>query len=256
MRPKEEVKSAQAIAGLGAATPAPGLDHSVERLNRLATLGILSAGAAHEIKNALVPVKTFIDLLVEEKPDSELAVIVRREISRINQLVAQMSRLSGPGKPLLVRVSLHDLIQDALRLVSYQARARRITIGTELNAVSHHVMGDANQLEQVFLNLLLNALEALCEGGKVCVATRAAQDGKGVEMLISDNGQGIAACDMPRLFEAFFTTKQGGTGLGLTIVRDIIAAHGGAIQAESEVGRGTVFRVTLPNSAPGNSLRL
>lgn len=222
------------------------VDFNFQRLNRLATLGALSATAAHEIKNAMVPVRTFIDLLLEEKPDSELGAIVRRELQRINLLLGQMLKLAAPAPPQLLPVSLHVVIGNSLCLLRHQASLRSVTVNCQLDAVSDQVLGDGNQLEQVLLNLLINALEAVPERGSVTVSTRTLALERLIEIVVADNGRGISTQDMVHLFEPFFTTKQGGTGLGLSIVRQIVSAHKGDIEADSSPGMGATFCMRFP----------
>lgn len=228
------------------------LSAKLQRLERLAELGLLSASAAHEIKNALVPVKTFVELLLEQNPASELAPVVRRELERINQLVTKMLRLARPNKSGVRIVSLHEVLDDSLRLILDCAEESEVQVEKSYTAAPDRVSGDPSQLEQVFLNLLLNAVEAMENGGKLAVKTEldtAVAPGS-IRVTVSDTGSGISPADLKNLFTVFFTTKEDGTGLGLAIANDIVAEHGGTIAVDSQPGRGTSFTVTLP-AAPG-----
>jgi signal transduction histidine kinase len=236
-------------------------DLFLRRLDRLATIGTLSASMAHEIKNALVAGKTFIDLLLEQHPDAELVGIVRREMARIDSIVNQMLNFAGPERPAFVAVRLHEVLEHSLRLVQPQLEDKAIAISRSFRAANDLVSGDDFQLQQVFVNLLLNALEAMGANGRLAIETlapppasavaRRSRSGQAPQLLVAikDTGAGIAPEHMGQLFEPFFTTKAQGTGLGLAITRHIIQEHGGAIEVESQLGRGTIFRIVLPTLA-------
>ena len=241
-------------------TGARRLEHDMQRLDRLATIGTLSASMAHEIKNALVAGKTFIELLVERNQDAELAGIVRREMDRIDSIVSQMLKFAGPAKPTFTAIRLHEILEHSLRLVQAQREGKSITLNRLFQAVPDLAKGDDYQLQQAFVNLFLNALEAMAPKGMLTVATetisapaRAAisQDFPEAALCVTikDTGAGIAPENLARLFEPFFTTKPSGTGLGLPITRRIIQEHGGAITVESLLHKGTTFSVVLPACA-------
>jgi signal transduction histidine kinase len=240
-------------------TAARDLEVKTERLQRLAQLGILSAGVAHEIKNALVAVKSFAEWLLEQdSPEAEMVTLVVQEVNRINSLVGQLLKLAGPAKPIFTEVQAHDSVHNALRLVKHQLKNRNIELLVSLEAKSDTIRGDAKQLEQALINLLMNAVEAMGEAGQLRVTTEVVFATEWVskfeprlrkeqlQITIADTGTGIPAQVLDQLYAPFRTTKAGGTGLGLAITRRIIVAHSGHIAVESEVGRGTVFRITLP----------
>ena len=248
-------KSRRVAVVLTAARRTP--ESELQRLHRLASAGTLSAGLAHEIKNALVAGKTFLDLLLEKHHDSELAGIARHEMQRIDTLVTQMLRFSGPPKPARAPVAIHQLIELSLRLVQPQFRAKSIAIQRSMSAASDVIEGDEQQLEQAFLNLLLNSVEAMEPNGHISISTdiisqhagalgNDARSDRLIEVRITDDGAGIAPHNLVRLFEPFFTTKKNGSGLGLVITRKIIKEHGGEISAESEPPGGATFRILLP----------
>jgi PAS domain S-box-containing protein len=239
-------------------TSARDFELKVERLQRLASLGVVSAGVAHEIKNALVAIKSFAELLLEKQPDLEMGSLVVQEVNRINSLVGQLMRLAGPVHPVFGEVNVHESLQNALRLLKHQVKNRSIELVISLGAAHDVVRGDAKQLEQAFINLLLNAIEAMGETGRLTVATEVVfateliskfeprTRKQQLQITIQDTGSGIPAQVRTRLFSPFQTTKPGGTGLGLAITRRIVVSHGGRITVESEPALGACFRITLP----------
>jgi signal transduction histidine kinase len=233
------------------------LEQNLRRLDRLAGFGTLSASMAHEIKNALVAVKTFMDLLLEKNRDSELAEVVSREMRRIDSIVGQMLKYAGPARPAFSAVRVHNVLDHSLRMVQPQIEGRLISLNRAFNAAPDAIEGDDYQLEQAFVNLLLNAIEAMGPNGSLTVATdlisavsarpkAASVSGAHVRVAIADTGIGITTENMQRLFEPFFTTKQQGTGLGLTITRRIVQEHHGDISVQSQVNKGTTFSILLP----------
>ncbi len=241
---------------LNDASAAQRFEENIRRLDRLSSIGTLSAGMAHEIKNALVAVKTFIDLLLEKNQDAELADVVRREMRRINSLVSQTLKFAGPARPTLSAISLHDLLEHSLRMVQPQMDKKIIALHRAFNATPDIIRGDDYQLEQVFVNVLLNAVEAMGASGSLTIATEIVpaspqnlstrEPVPHISVTIADTGMGITAENMDRLFEPFFTTKENGTGLGLAIARRIVEEHRGGIRAQSEVNKGTTFSILLP----------
>lgn len=207
---------------------------------------------AHEVKNALVAVKTFSDLLTEKNQDVELADTVRREVRRIEAIVSQVLKFSRPSATANQPTHLHPLLDRCLQGLKPHLTSRRLTLVTRFGAQSDLIYGDEPHLEQAIINLILNAAEAVTGDGTITVETDnetdpASPSGKHpIRVTIRDTGPGIAAEDMARLFEPFFSTKPQGTGLGLAITRRIIHEHHGVIRAESEPGTGTAFHILLP----------
>ena len=227
------------------------LEHNLRRLDRLARVGTLSAGLAHEIKNALVSVKTFVELLLEKNQDAELSETVLREISRMDGLVTHMLRFAAPPHPVLAQVQIHPVLELSLHMIQSRINSKLISVARDFRATENAIPGDAAQLEQAFLNLLLNAVDAIGEEGTLSLGTELleTENGRQVCIRIADTGAGISAENLPRIFEPFFTTKQRGTGLGLAITRRIIEEHTGDIRVESEPGKGTTFTIRLPAEA-------
>lgn len=234
------------------------LEVQTARLQQLANVGMLSAGVAHEVKNALVAVKTYAELLLEKQPDSESAGLVRREVGRIDSLIGQLLQLAAPLQPVTARVALHEVLNHALRLVHHALQERKIEEVFLLEASSDLVWGDSKQLEQAFLNLLFNAIEAMEDGGRLVVRSEVVvatehiskfDPGRRQQQLqveIRDTGGGVAPAMLDRLFAPFVTSKPSGTGLGLAITQRIVKEHRGRIHVESRTGEGTMFRVILP----------
>jgi signal transduction histidine kinase len=240
------------------------VEQHLRRLNTLASIGTLSASMAHEIKNALVAGKTFIDLLLEKHPEDELAGIVRRETDRIDGIVSQMLRFSAPGKGGFSNISLHEALDHSLRLITPKLQAKSVTLNRHFAAKHDLIEGDAYQLQQAFVNLFLNSLDAISAEGTLSVHTRLAKEddpmaqkitsngtASYLKLTIADTGDGISPENLARIFEPFFTTKRTGTGLGLPITRGIIEEHGGLITVESEPKNGTRFIILLPLSQAG-----
>jgi signal transduction histidine kinase len=255
-------KRSGALLVLHDLTPVRQIEQHIQQLDRLASVGTLAAGIAHEIKNALVAGKTFVDLLLEKHKDAELVDVVRREMGRIDALVSRMRRFAGPDRPAFREVGLHEILDHSLRLVQPQLETKLVSVNRSFQAASDRLHGDDYQLQQAFVNLFLNALEAMGQQGTLSVATSlvpadlaAANLPKGasgtrLQLTIRDNGIGIAPEHLQRLFEPFFTTKPSGTGLGLMITRRIIHEHCGVIAVSSQPDQGTSFQITLPASVP------
>jgi two-component system, NtrC family, nitrogen regulation sensor histidine kinase GlnL len=254
-------KNSGVVLVLNDLTPVRLIEHHIQQLDRLASVGTLAAGIAHEIKNALVAGKTFVDLLLEKHQDAELVEVVRREMSRIDDLVSRMRRFAGSDRPVFREVRLHEVLEHSLRLIQPQLENKLVSVNRSFLASPDVLHGDDYQLQQAFMNLFLNALEAMGPNGILSVATNllpfgAASDGLAdgpdqprLQLTIRDNGIGIASEHMARLFQPFFTTKPHGTGLGLLLTRRIIQEHRGTITVESEPDKGTSFQIILPTSA-------
>jgi nitrogen-specific signal transduction histidine kinase len=240
------------------------LELQIRRSDRLASLGTLSAGMAHEIKNPLVSIKTFAQLLPERYQDSDFrdtfSNLIGHEIDRIDSLVNQLLRFARPAKPVLKPMHVHDVLEKSLQLVGHRLYQKEIKLARSWEADVDTIRADADQLEQVFLNFFLNAMDAMNRGGELRVETEiragsewvsaiSGSNGDSHEVLrvtIRDNGEGIRGEDIPHVFDPFFTTKDYGTGLGLSVVHGIIQEHGGQIEVESELTKGTAFHILLP----------
>ncbi len=232
--------------------PAPASAEKLQRLEQMANLGVLSAGMAHEIKNGMQAIQTFVDLLLEKNQDAELGDIVRHELRRINAIVSQMLQAGTPRSASFKTVRVHEVLDHSLRLLQPQITVKLIAVDKNYRAASDAVHGNDAQLQQTFMNLLLNALEAMGTNGTLTIGTETTGHESGARLLqikIQDTGRGIAPENLTRLFEPFFTTKKNGTGLGLAISHRIVHEHQGSIRAHCEPGRSTTFSVSLPVSA-------
>jgi signal transduction histidine kinase len=224
------------------------LQENLRRLDRLASLGLIAASVAHEIKNGLVAVNTFTEVMLENSQDAEMAAVVRHELKRIDSLVTQMLRFAAPKPATLAPVTVHQVLDHSLRLLEHQMNGRKISLRRDYRANPGVVLGDESQLQQVFMNLMLNAIEAISDKGEVVVRTEALTEssgGKKLKIYITDSGSGIAPENLSRLFEPFFTTKKNGTGLGLAVCQRVAHEHRGHIEVQSELGCGSTFIVSL-----------
>ena len=246
------------------------LELQVRRTDRLASLGTLAAGMAHEIKNPLVSIKTFTQLLPERYEDADFREtffsLVGGEVKRIDSIVNQLLRFSRPAKPILTSTSLHDLLSSALKLLQQQMRSKNILLTTSFSAPADRINADGDQLSQAFINFLLNAIESMKEGGSLLITTllpdpnhpsnawwNGQADRPMILVMIQDSGEGIPEEDLSHIFDPFFTTKAQGTGLGLSVAHGIIHEHGGLIDVKSERGGGTTFTVAIPLLKEGAS---
>jgi two-component system sensor histidine kinase PilS (NtrC family) len=229
------------------------IEDELHRSERLAAVGQLAAGLAHEIRNPLASLSGSIELLAAELPSKDpsarrLAAIVGRETERLNRLVSDFLRYARPGPARRETLWLRELLEELEELV---AQREACGVGLELDVPADlAVCGDPDQLRQVLWNLVLNALQAEPQGPvRVCVGLVAGEPG-GVEISVEDNGAGIPPDQLGRIFEPFFTTKARGTGLGLATVHRVAEAHGGSASVRSEVGKGTRVCVRLPRALP------
>jgi signal transduction histidine kinase len=224
------------------------------RLSQLAEMGKLAAGLAHELKNPLSTLKLNLQLMEEDLavlPGAERSLArlstLKKEADRLRQTLDDFLRFAGRIELRLEPVSINALVEELLDFVHPQAQANRVRVLTALTPENPHCRLDSNLFKQALLNLLLNAIQAMPQerqGGELLVRTIASGDH--VVLYISDTGVGIPPENLPHIFDAYFTTKKGGTGLGLPTTRRIIEEHNGSISVQSEPGRGTNFRVELP----------
>jgi signal transduction histidine kinase len=241
------------------------LESQVRRSDRLASLGTLAAGMAHEIKNPLVSIKTFTQLLPERYDDLDFREtffsLVGNEVKRIDQIVNQLLRFSRPSRPNLAPTALHGILTNTLNLMTQQMRQSNVRLVRNFESPSDHILADGDQLNQAFINFALNALESMTAGGTLTVATGTADptrvppgaragNGNWLQITITDTGEGITQEHLARIFDPFFTTKSQGTGLGLSVAHRIVTEHGGLVDVTSEVGRGTSFYLILPLIPP------
>ncbi|MEJ2744827.1 MAG: ATP-binding protein, partial [bacterium] len=248
------------------------LEMEMRRADRLASLGTLAAGMAHEIKNPLVALKTFTQLLPERYSDREFrenfSRLANQEVDRINYLVEQLLDFARPSLPSFRKTDISEILNNTLLLLRSKLAEQNIEVKEEIEKRSLMIMADGDQLKQVLLNIVINALQAMEEKGVLTIkaGVRYATEsgtvsarGEGparrlhrlwsqdcVFIEISDTGKGISPKDLPHLFDPFFTTKESGAGLGLAIAHSIIEEHGGIVDVKSALGEGTTFLITMP----------
>ncbi|MFC1560184.1 ATP-binding protein [Candidatus Margulisiibacteriota bacterium] len=217
--------------------------------DKLATLGTLAAGLAHEIKNPIAAIKGFsqvIDKAIEEG-DKEVIKdfkdVVPRQLDRINKIVEKLLTLSKPYKIEREQVKINDVLEEIIKLVEKQAMKQRVEIVSDLGGLPD-ILADYNQLTQAFLNLILNGIQSMPNGGIIRIRTGIEQ-GK-IVVEIADNGIGIPSERLSHIFDPFYTTKDGGSGIGLATTKKTIKDYHGDIRVESEEGKGAVFTVILP----------
>jgi two-component system sensor histidine kinase HydH len=229
------------------------IEEQLRRAERLSALGELSAVLAHEIRNPLGSIRGAAEILKDDfQPGNrkyEFLEILLKETDRLNRVVEDFL---GLARPVEVERESCDLVAELTEVVTL-AKGEAKSRGVQLNLVAAQlpaVRGDREKLRQVFLNLVLNGVQATGRGGSLTItaATNPPADGASaaVELSFADTGEGMELAVLNRIFEPFFTTKPGGTGLGLSIAQKIVESHGGRIEVTSDVGKGTTFRVKLP----------
>jgi two-component system sensor histidine kinase HydH len=219
------------------------------RSEKLAALGQLSAGIAHEIRNPLTSINILIHSLTENLPteDSRLEdlKVIEEEILRINEIVDQFLRFAKPASPLFEKTNLIPIFEEILQLLRPQIEKGKIAAKKAFDLLPP-ITVDKEQIKQVILNLLMNAIQAMPGGGDLNMSGRLSGDGYWVELTIQDSGIGIPQEDLEKLFDPFFSTREGGIGLGLSIAHRIIDQHHGKIEVESIPEKGTRFAISLP----------
>ena len=225
------------------------LRQELTQSERLKAVAILASGLAHEIKNPLAAIKTFTEYLPEKYQDpafhQKFQRIVLRELDKIQGIVANLLTFAKPQPVRRERVALGDVVQETVMLLNGDCLKRRIEIEVSGDP-SATVLGDRTHLKQALLNLCLNSLDAMPEGGRLRIGM--IPNGRHVSLSVEDTGVGIEAKQLPYVFDPFFTTKPAGTGLGLSVVHGIIKDHGGRILVQSQSGQGTTVSIELPVS--------
>lgn len=240
----------------------------VFRMDRLSSLGVLASGIAHEVKNPLAGIKTIAQTLEEEfdKSDNRREYLSRiiRQVNRLDELLQTLFSYARPKEPNKKKHQLDEIIQEVIVLMDDRLKKRNILFQKSFNSDLPDIFVDFHQIQQVFINLFLNAIEAMPDGGELKVDARVTKtrirtidrrkkrfpvnnhDANYLEVKVKDSGVGIKAKDLNVIFDPFFSTKPQGAGLGLSIVYRIIDEHEGDIRVESKVGEGTTFTILLP----------
>jgi signal transduction histidine kinase len=218
---------------------------------KMAAFGLLAAGIAHEVGNPLTSISSLVQVLQRRGCDAYTAdklALVSGQLARIQTTLRELINFSRPASSARTRVAPAEIIDEALNIAKYYKRTKGRLIERGVPADLPPLFGVRDQLVQVVLNLVLNAVDATAKGGRIELSAR--QDGGAVEVVVADDGPGIAAEHAGRLFQPYFTTKKNGTGLGLFVSRKLVSDHGGRIDFEPRPGGGTAFRVRLPAVTP------
>jgi signal transduction histidine kinase len=217
---------------------------------RLVALGEMVAGVAHEIRNPLGIISSTAELLHRRlekyEPQNRLAQVIVEEANRLNQTVTEFLDFARPREPNLRPCDLEGVIERNLEFLQPEMEKQGISINRQYHRNGRPFMADPDLLYRAFLNILINAIQAMPEGGQITVTTDLGPQGQGALVKFQDNGEGIEADKISKLFNPFFTTKDKGSGLGLSIVKGIVEAHQGQINMDSTVGQGTTVNILLP----------
>ncbi|BDV01616.1 sensor protein ZraS [Thermodesulfomicrobium sp. WS] len=224
-----------------------GLQEAMARQAQLALVGSLAAGVAHEIRNPLSSIKGFATyfagLFAEDSREAAMARLVVHEVGRMDRSISELLDLARPFRLVRAKQEVATLCHDAARLVAPECASQGIAVEVRVPS-GIIVFWDADRIRQALLNLLLNAIHAMPDGGSLTLSARGGREG--VEILVEDTGHGIAPEHLERIFDPYFTTRGTGTGLGLAITRRIVEAHGGRIEVQSRLGVGTTVRLVIP----------
>jgi two-component system NtrC family sensor kinase len=229
------------------------LEEQLQISEKMASIGLLAAGVAHEVNTPLTGISSFTQMLLEsaapDDPSTHVLEKIERQTFRAAKIVNGLLNLARPAQVDSGPCDINAVINDVLSLLEHQFRTGSIQVRKELAATSPMVQGIEHKLQQVFLNLFLNARDAMPKGGWLTIVTR--EDRNGATVEVADTGSGIPADQLSRIYDPFFTTKDigKGTGLGLSITYGIVHEHGGTITCDSQVGQGTRFTIRLPPAA-------
>lgn len=227
------------------------MESQIYTQDKLASLGQLTAGIAHEIRNPLGSIKSYAgilrDTLLKDKKEQEIAVIISDQVDRLNTFITDFLNFSKTQEPKIVSTSLELILDRTIKLVQTQYPKEKYPIEISSQSQNGYVAVDPQQIQQVFLNLIINAFQAMPNGGLLKISYSPNPENNFFKIVLQDQGKGISEDDLKKIFKPFFTTRQDGTGLGLWIVQQIIERHNGQIQVESTIGKGTKFTIFLPS---------
>lgn len=237
------------------------IEKNLRSAEKLSTLGEMAAVLAHEIRNPLGSIRGTAEILRDDyqpgDPKYEFIDIQIRETERLNRVVEDFLRMARPLPTDMVPCRILSELETVALLVANDARERKVSINLEPTAVDVVVNGNSDKLRQVFLNIVINSLQSMSNGGRLTISLsvyRAGEVADMCEIKFCDSGEGIDAESLAKIFEPFYTTKPDGTGLGLAITQKIVEGHGGTLQVESVVGRGTTVFIRLPLLQTGGDL--
>jgi len=230
------------------------LEEQMRRADRLAAVGSLAAGIAHEIRNPLGSIKGLVQLLAEDlkadDPKISYATVIVKEVDRLNKVVEELLSFARPDDSELevnfAELNLNEVIEQTLLLAAHDSKKEKIKIIKDYALDLPLISADSKKLQQAFLNLIMNAFSAMENVGNLTIKTEYKPDIKTAKVIFADTGSGIDANNLAKIFDPFFTAKPGGTGLGLTITHQIISTHKGKIDVESKIDKGTKFIISFP----------
>jgi len=226
------------------------LEAQLHQAERLAALGEMTASVAHEVRNPLGIISSTAEILRERltkyEPQDRLAQIIVEESNRLNEKVTEFLDFARPRVPNLRYCDLEGVVNRSLELLQPEIERRGISVARDFHLNGRGLAADPDLLHQAFLNILLNAIQAMAEGGSLTVSTQDARRGQSVEIQFQDSGEGIDPETLKKIFNPFFTTKEKGSGLGLPIVKSIVESHQGSVQVDSTPGEGTAVTISLP----------
>jgi len=221
---------------------------------KLAAMGRLAASIAHEINNPLQAIHNCLHLTLKKRLNEEKKTrylgMAQEEVERLITIVQRMLEFYRPSREGMAPTNVHTIIENVLALSSKRLQHGKITVTKKLAPNLPTINAVSDQLKQVFLNIVINAIEAMQQGGKLCIETKLSEDGDWLSVAFTDTGLGLSEKEQENIFEPFFTTKVTGTGLGLSVSYGIAERHGGRIEVQSELGEGATFTVYLPLNSP------
>jgi signal transduction histidine kinase len=230
------------------------LEEQLQQREKLSSIGLLAAGVAHEVNTPLTGVSSYtqmlLGMLAENDPKHALLLKVRTQAERATNIVNNLLNFSRTGSATeFAELDIARVLDDTLQLLEPQLRRNQIEILRLYDRTSPRVYGNSGKLQQVFTNLVLNARDAIPDGGRITISTSSTEDGS-LTIEVADTGIGIAPENVAKIYDPFYTTKGvgRGTGLGLAVSYGIVQEHAGHISVESTPGRGTSFRITLPTT--------
>jgi two-component system NtrC family sensor kinase len=224
------------------------------QVEKLAAMGRLAASIAHEINNPLQAIHNCLHLTLKKPLDegkkTRYLGMAQEEVERLITIVQRMLEFYRPSREGMAPTDVHTIIENVLALSSKRLQHGKITVTKKLASDLSTVHAVSDQLKQVFLNIVINAIEAMPQGGELCIETKLSENGDELSVSLTDTGIGLSEKEQESIFEPFFTTKDTGTGLGLSVSYGIIERHGGRIEVQSELGKGATFTVYLPLNSP------
>jgi signal transduction histidine kinase len=255
-RRDENGKFAGITAMLRDVTEMRRMDKYLAQTEKLASIGQLASGVAHEINNPLGVIQCYANLIAKSQPSDPQVLsdvgIIRKHTEQCRSVVEALLNFSRAAEPCMNKTDINACIEEVVSVLDLQLQKDNFTIERQFDATLPRITVDGNKIKQVLMNLLINASQAMPDGGRIIVKTTLVEDGKQLSITISDTGPGISQENIPKIFDPFFTTKgpEKGTGLGLSVSYGIVQQHGGSITVDSAQSKGTTFNILLPADQP------